>query len=279
MLCPVVCWTGGYDRHRSHKHREPPYALLPLCRDVLSKAQLRGTWPRQCAISLFTTAQTTLAGSGVISLQREASHSPVWGDTEAAQACTHCALVRLLARMSSHVHNQHVLGFEGFLLSWTIKPTTHKFLLFAMNVVIIDMLRLTKRERKSKRISHFSTQQKEVKVCSTFKSRGHTYSFMTSQFKRHLVHTFLDRLADANCVARMGDTIVDLASRKNTWDWNLNSRGQVWVAQSACKTGWAALCPLFSTGPPHRSAAVLSLVCVLCACARTHQEHTCTGIP
>lgn len=158
--------------------------------DPDSESSLSSLVPKLPFQDLGSSACRTLEDT-MKDLQREASHSPVWGDTEAAQACTHCALVGLLARVSSHVHNQHVLGFEGFLLSWTIKPTTHKLLLFAMNVVIIDMLRLRKRERKSRRISHFSTQQKEVTVCSTFKPWGHMNSFTTSQFKRHLVHTFL----------------------------------------------------------------------------------------
>lgn len=60
---------------------------------------------------------------------------------------THSAFVRLLPRVSPHVHHQHVLGFEGLLLSRAIQPPAHEFLLLAVNMVVVYMLGVGK-ERK-----------------------------------------------------------------------------------------------------------------------------------
>lgn len=124
---------------------------------------------KQCSVSLLTT----LSDPGVKSMQtpweqerpREQSVTlaPVRGHWS-CQVCTYCTFVRLLPSVSSHMHYQHVLGFERFLLSWTIKPAAHELLLFSMNVVIIDMLGLRKREIKLKCVSHISEKQKEVKM-------------------------------------------------------------------------------------------------------------------
>ena len=60
---------------------------------------------------------------------------------------THSAFVRLLPRVSPHVHHQHVLGFEGLLLSRAIQPSAHEFLLLTMNMVIIYMLGVGKKRK------------------------------------------------------------------------------------------------------------------------------------
>ena len=71
---------------------------------------------------------------------------------------THSAFVRLLPRVPAHVDHQHVLGFEGFLLSRTIEPPAHKLLLLSMDVVIIYMLGLGKKkiEKSNGNIQLFS---------------------------------------------------------------------------------------------------------------------------
>lgn len=42
--------------------------------------------------------------------------------------------------MSAHVDHQHVLCLEGLLLSRAFLPSAHKFLLFSVDVVIVDVL-------------------------------------------------------------------------------------------------------------------------------------------
>lgn len=43
--------------------------------------------------------------------------------------------------MASHVDHQHVLRLEGLLLAGTFLPATHKLLLLAVDVVVVDVLR------------------------------------------------------------------------------------------------------------------------------------------
>lgn len=43
--------------------------------------------------------------------------------------------------MPSHVHDQHVLGFEWFLLPTAFHPVTDKTLLVTTDVVLVDVLR------------------------------------------------------------------------------------------------------------------------------------------
>lgn len=50
------------------------------------------------------------------------------------------ALVRLLARVSSHVHDQHVLRFERFPFTGTVAPATDETLLVVLNVILFQML-------------------------------------------------------------------------------------------------------------------------------------------
>lgn len=58
------------------------------------------------------------------------------------------ALVWLLARVSAHVHHQHVLGLEGSQLPGATSPMAHEFLPLPVNMLTVDMLR-----RKRKRLS------------------------------------------------------------------------------------------------------------------------------
>ena len=55
-------------------------------------------------------------------------------------AATHRALVGLLARVSAHVHHQHVLRLEGLLLPCAGLPATHELLLLPVDVLVVDML-------------------------------------------------------------------------------------------------------------------------------------------
>lgn len=50
------------------------------------------------------------------------------------------ALVWLLPRVSSHVHDQHILSLEGLLLTRAVLPTTHERLLVGVDVVVVQML-------------------------------------------------------------------------------------------------------------------------------------------
>lgn len=56
---------------------------------------------------------------------------------------THSALVWLLPRVSSHMNHQHILGFERPLFSRALLPVTHKLLLFAVDVLVVDVLFVT----------------------------------------------------------------------------------------------------------------------------------------
>lgn len=56
----------------------------------------------------------------------------------------HRALVRLLARVSTHVHHQHVLGFEGSQLPGAAPPMAHELLPLPMDMFTVDMLRREK---------------------------------------------------------------------------------------------------------------------------------------
>lgn len=49
------------------------------------------------------------------------------------------AFVRLFARVPSHVHNQHILGFERLFVARARLPTAYKRLLVAMNVIGVNM--------------------------------------------------------------------------------------------------------------------------------------------
>lgn len=46
----------------------------------------------------------------------------------------------LFPGMPAHVDHQHILCLEGLLLSGAILPSAHELLLFAMDVVIVDVL-------------------------------------------------------------------------------------------------------------------------------------------
>lgn len=48
--------------------------------------------------------------------------------------------MRLLPGVASHVDHQHVLCLEGLLLARTLLPATHKLLLLAVDVVVVDVL-------------------------------------------------------------------------------------------------------------------------------------------
>lgn len=48
--------------------------------------------------------------------------------------------MRLLPRVASHVDHQHVLSLEGLLLARALLPATHKLLLLAVDVVVVDVL-------------------------------------------------------------------------------------------------------------------------------------------
>lgn len=61
----------------------------------------------------------------------------------------HRALVWLLARVSAHVHHQHVLGFEGPQLPGAASPVAHELLPLTMDMLAVDVLR----EKKDKRLS------------------------------------------------------------------------------------------------------------------------------
>lgn len=68
---------------------------------------------------------------------------------------THSAFVRLLTSMSPHMHHQHVLSFEGFLLPGAIEPSAHKLLLLTVDMVVIDMLEWEKERERWKCVIHF----------------------------------------------------------------------------------------------------------------------------
>ena len=53
---------------------------------------------------------------------------------------THRALVRLLARVSTHVHHQHVLRLEGLLLARAGLPAAHELLLLPVDVLVVNVL-------------------------------------------------------------------------------------------------------------------------------------------
>lgn len=61
----------------------------------------------------------------------------VWQGTGSS---THRALVGLLARVSAHVHDEHVLRLEGLLLPGAGLPAAHKLLLLAVDVLVVDVL-------------------------------------------------------------------------------------------------------------------------------------------
>lgn len=54
----------------------------------------------------------------------------------------------LLARVSAHVHHQHVLGLEGPQLPGATSPMAHEFLPLPVDMLTVDVLR-RKRERLS----------------------------------------------------------------------------------------------------------------------------------
>lgn len=58
------------------------------------------------------------------------------------------ALVWLLARVSAHVHHQHVLGLEGPQLPGAASPVAHELLPLPVDVLTVDVLK-----RKTKRLS------------------------------------------------------------------------------------------------------------------------------
>ena len=49
--------------------------------------------------------------------------------------------MRFLARVSSHVYDEHVLGLEGFLLPRAVRPLTHERLLVRLDMVHVEMLK------------------------------------------------------------------------------------------------------------------------------------------
>lgn len=59
------------------------------------------------------------------------------------------ALVRLLARVSAHVHHQHVLGLEGPQLPGATSPVAHELLPLPVDMLTVDVLR-GERKRLSK---------------------------------------------------------------------------------------------------------------------------------
>lgn len=50
-----------------------------------------------------------------------------------------CALVRLFACVSSHVHDQHVLSFEWFSFTRTVSPAADETLLVVFDVILFQM--------------------------------------------------------------------------------------------------------------------------------------------
>ena len=50
------------------------------------------------------------------------------------------ALVRLLASVPPHVHDEHVLGFERFLVARALLPAADEALLVGVDVVVVDVL-------------------------------------------------------------------------------------------------------------------------------------------
>lgn len=53
---------------------------------------------------------------------------------------TYGAFMWLLPSVTAHVYNQHILGFEGFLLSGTAIPVTSEVLAIFFDVITVDML-------------------------------------------------------------------------------------------------------------------------------------------
>lgn len=94
------------------------------------------------------------------------------GCLPATHSCTHSAFVRLLACVSPHMHYQHILGFEGFLFPGAVKPPAHKLLFLSMNMVIIDMLGLGKREKKEMHYSFLKATEEKCKICSILSPKG-----------------------------------------------------------------------------------------------------------
>lgn len=60
---------------------------------------------------------------------------------ELGEGVPHRALMWLLARVSAHVHHQHVLGFEGPQLPGAAPPMAHELLPLSMDVLTVDVLR------------------------------------------------------------------------------------------------------------------------------------------
>lgn len=53
---------------------------------------------------------------------------------------TYNALVRLLSSVATHMHDKHVLGFEGSGAAHTVPPVAHKTLLVSSDVLVAYML-------------------------------------------------------------------------------------------------------------------------------------------
>jgi hypothetical protein len=57
--------------------------------------------------------------------------------------------VRLLPRVSAHVHDEHVLGLERLLLARAVDPSTHEGLFAGVDVVIVDVLATGKKKNNT----------------------------------------------------------------------------------------------------------------------------------
>lgn len=55
------------------------------------------------------------------------------------QKTSYRAFMRFLARMSTHVNDQHVLSFEWFLFAGAFLPATDETLFVGVNVVVVDV--------------------------------------------------------------------------------------------------------------------------------------------
>lgn len=53
---------------------------------------------------------------------------------------THSTFMRLLSSVSPHMHYQHVLSFEWFLVPGTADPAANERLLAGVNVVCVNVL-------------------------------------------------------------------------------------------------------------------------------------------
>lgn len=93
---------------------------------------------------------------------------------------TYCALVWFLPSMPPHVYNQHVLGFERFLLSTTLRPATYKCLLVRLYMILVDMLEIQCKVFAFQLLLIVKTHHKKLRDTKTHSSLTTTSNYATA---------------------------------------------------------------------------------------------------